>query len=143
MKSLWQSRRRAFGECQNPYVASSRHSPFTRQQVERRVEVRGDTAKPTGKLVDHDSGRDAGGIDRAARRATAALGVGLWEQRAGVAGETVRTRPVDPSLIPMLSKSSTSVWSPLTSMPAAQSAPRFSRARLLLNGPDPVGTLSH
>ena len=55
-----------FGECWNSYVASSRHSPFTRKQVERRVKVDGDTAKPASELVDHDSGRDAGGVDRAA-----------------------------------------------------------------------------
>ena len=54
-----------FGEFSNSYVASSRHRPFTSQQVERRVDVDRDAAKPASELVDHDSGRDAGGVDRA------------------------------------------------------------------------------
>jgi len=50
----------------NFFVASSRHSPFTRKQVERRVEIDRDAAKPAGELVHQDPSRDAGGIDRAA-----------------------------------------------------------------------------
>ncbi len=68
-----------FGEFWNSCVASSRDSPFTSQQVERRVEVNRDASKPASELVDHDSGRNAGGVDRAARGATAALGIGLRE----------------------------------------------------------------
>lgn len=43
-----------FGECWTSYVASSRHSPFTRQQIERCVRIDGDVAKPASELVDHD-----------------------------------------------------------------------------------------
>ena len=65
-------------KCEGVTCGSS-HSPFSREEIQRRVTVDWNVTQPTGELMDHDSGSDARGVDRAARRATAALSVGLGE----------------------------------------------------------------
>ena len=62
MNPLWQSRRRVLVSV----GIRTLRAHVTREQVEHRVGVDGDAAKPASELVDHDSGRNAGGIDRAA-----------------------------------------------------------------------------
>ena len=47
-------------------LETSHHCPFASEEIERGVDIDGDTAQPAGELVDHDSCCDAGGIDRAA-----------------------------------------------------------------------------
>ena len=55
-------------------------SGFHAEQVQQDVFVRGDVAEVPRELVQHQSGRDAGGVDGTAGRAGSGLGFGRTEQ---------------------------------------------------------------
>ncbi len=76
--------------------------PLAGQEVERRVAVHRHAAQPAGKLVDHQPGRDARRIDRAAGGAATRLGLRLGEERRGimVAADGRRPRPTREELRP-------------------------------------------
>lgn len=50
------------------------------QEVQHQVRIDRNVPQPTGELVDHQPGRDAGGVERAAGRAAPRLGLLLSEQ---------------------------------------------------------------
>ena len=69
---------------------NSHHGEFTRQQVQREVPVNWDLPEPAGELVQHETGREVGGVDGAAGGAGTGLSFGLFEERRGVMIATAR-----------------------------------------------------
>ncbi len=57
---------------------------FAGEQVQREIAINGLAAEPAGELMQHESGRDVGSVDRRARGTAAWFGFGLVEQRRSV-----------------------------------------------------------